>query len=172
MFKERLCWKVGFTLRICLLANRSYLVKDVCFSVRVWTWCLSLPNAHHEVVLTFSVSTNWAEFMSLCRNTKIRPTHVRRAEQGYDRHEIMPHLFAAKRGYDSKSDWGGVIQWHLHKLKTACLRLITSALPWCCARCLWAACPATARAGRRKRMCLPCCCPLVRVYSELVLSGF
>ena len=49
--------------------------------------------------------------------------------KGAIKHEIMPHLFVAKRGYGSKKRLGGVIQWHLHKLKAACLRPITSALP-------------------------------------------
>ena len=49
--------------------------------------------------------------------------------KGAIRHEIRPHLFAAKRGYGSKKRLGGVIQCHLHKLKAACLRPITSATP-------------------------------------------
>ena len=45
------------------------------------------------------------------------------------KHEIRPHLFAAKRGHDSKSDWAEIIQCNLHRLKAACLRSITSAIP-------------------------------------------
>ena len=150
-FKERLCWKVGFTFRICLLANRSYLVKDVCFSVRVWTWCLSLANVHHEVVLTFSVSTNWAEFMSLCCNAKINiPTMYEVLDRDTTTSEILRHLSVAKRGYVSKSEPSEVIQCGLHKQKTACRWPITPAFPWCCSGCPWAAWPAIACAGRRK----------------------
>ena len=61
----------------------------------------------------------------MCRNTKIRPTHVRRAEQGYDRHEIMPHLFAAKRGYDSKKRSGGKL---FSGISTSCRLLVCGQL--------------------------------------------
>jgi len=45
------------------------------------------------------------------------------------KHEIPPHLYAAKRGYISKSDQVEVIQCGLHKLKTACQWQITSEFP-------------------------------------------
>ena len=67
--------------------------------------------------------------MPLCRNTKIRPHMYDVPNKGTIKYEIMPHLFAAKRGYGSEKHWADVIQWHLHKLEAACLRPITSALP-------------------------------------------
>ena len=38
----------------------------------------------------------------MCRNTKIRPHMHDVPNKGTIKHEIMPHLFAAKRGYDPK----------------------------------------------------------------------
>ena len=70
--------------------------------------------------------------------------------------ETLPHLSVAKRGYVSKGDQTEVIQSILYKLKTGCQWQITSSFSWFCFRCLWAACPATARAGSRKRTYFSC----------------
>ena len=51
------------------------------------------------------------------------------------KYEIPPHLSVAKRGYDSKRDRAEDIQCGLHKLKTACRWLLTSAFASCCLRC-------------------------------------
>ena len=97
--------------------------------------------------------------MSLCCKAKINtPLMYEVPHKDTMKYEILPHLSVAKRGYGSKRDRTEVIQCGLHKLKTACRWPLTSAFASCCLRCPWAACPATARAGRRKRMCFPCCC--------------
>ena len=77
--------------------------------------------------------------------------------------EILPHLPAAKRGYASKGNLAEVIQSILYKLKTGCQWQITSSFSWFCFRCLWAACPATARAGGSNRTCFPrrCLCACI-----------
>lgn len=51
----------------------------------------------------------------MCRNTKIRPHMYDVPNKGTIKHEIMPHLFVAKRGYGSEKHWAEVIQCGLHK---------------------------------------------------------
>ena len=106
---------------------------------------------HIEVVFTFTISTNWAVFMSLWCNAKINiPTMYEVLDKDTTTSEILRHLSVAERGKLSKSESSEVIQCGLHKQKTTCRWPITSAFPWCCSRCPWAACPATACASRHK----------------------
>ena len=67
--------------------------------------------------------------------------------------KFRPHLSVAKRGYVSRSNLVAVIQPMPYKLKTSWQCPITSAFPWCRFRRPWAACPTTARTGKRKRTC-------------------
>ena len=97
--------------------------------------------------------------MSLCCKAKINtPLMYEVPYKDTMKSQFLPQLSVAKRGYGSKHDRAEVIQCGLHKQKTACWWPLTSAFASCCLRCPWAARPATARAGRRKRMCFPCLC--------------
>ena len=113
----------------------------------------------NEVVLTFSLSTNWAEFMSLCCKAKINtPLMYEVPYKDTMKSQFLPQLSVAKRGYGSKHDRAEVIQCGLHKQKTACWWPLTSAFASCCLRCPWAACPTIACPGCGKRMCFPSLC--------------
>ena len=111
--------------------------------------------------------------MSLCRKTKTNaPLMYEVPNKDMMKSEIMPHSSVVKHGYASKSEWAEAIQCSLHKQKTACRWPITSAFPRCCCRCMWAACPATARAGCCKRTSFRCRCPLARAWNMIIFVIF
>ena len=111
--------------------------------------------------------------MSLCRKTKTNaPLMYEVPNKDMMKSEIMPHSSVVKHGYASKREWAEAIQCSLHKQKTACRWPITSAFPRCCCRCMWAACPATARAGCCKRTSFRCRCALARACSIIIFVMF
>ena len=111
--------------------------------------------------------------MSLCCKTKTNaPLMHEVPNKDMMKSEIMPHSSVVKHGYTSKSEWAETIQYSLHKQKTACRWPITSAFPRCCCPCMWAACPATARAGCCKRTSFRCRCPLARACSIIIFVIF
>ena len=111
--------------------------------------------------------------MSLCCKTKTNaPIMYEVPNKDMMKSEIMPHSSVVKHGYASKSEWAEAIQCSLHKQKTACRWPITSAFPRCCCRCMWAACPATARAGCCKRTSFRCRCPLARAWNIIIFVMF
>ena len=111
--------------------------------------------------------------MSLCCKTKTNaPIMYEVPNKDMMKSEIMPHSSVVKHGYASKSEWAEAIQCSIHKQKTACRWPITSAFPRCCCRCMWAACPATARAGCCKRTSFRCRCALARACSIIIFVMF
>ena len=137
---------------------------------------LSIP-----LTTLFRMKSSWSlvflqierSLLSLCCKTKINtPTMYDVPNKDAMKYEIMANLFAAKRGQVSKRGRAEVIPCGFHKQETTCRWQITSAFPWCCSHCPWAACPTNARAGRRKRTCLSCRCTLARAFRTSVLYSF
>ena len=60
---------------------------------------------------------------------------------------------------------------NLFDYKTGCQFHITSAFPWCCSRCPWATCPATACTASRKRTYFPYRCHAI-IYGAIVFCLF
>ena len=119
----------------------------------------------------------WAWFLSLVlrifwkgKQSNHTPIMYEAPGQRYDKNlKYCPICLWQNVVIFQKTTWRKLFHTLSTSWKLGCKWQITSAFAWCS---MWVACPATARAGGRKRTCFRCRWPLMRVYDMLVLSSF
>ena len=129
-----------------------------------------LPPPFREVVLTFNVSINCEEFVSLCCNTKINtPLMYEVVDNDTLKSGILPPsdsrkaLLCLKKATRQKA-----FKAFFTSQKTSSRWQITSAFACCFLRWAGAVCLVTARVGGCKRTCFPfrCLCKVLRKSSQ------